>query len=114
MQTISINSNNDIYLDTSGNLAVTQDIKALADISKNKVLQNYGEAQYNTLTGIPYFETMFTDNPKIDLFQAAIIETLENTNNIQRVSNFDYTQENGIYSYSLIEHTTFGDITLNG
>ena len=114
MQTISINSNNDIYLGTNGNLAITQDINALADISKNKVLQNYGEALYNTLQGIPYFETMFTDNPKIDLFQAAVIETLENTDNIQRISNFDYTQENGVYSYSLIEHTTFGDITLNG
>lgn len=114
MQTISINQNNDIYLDTSGNLAITLDIYALADISKNKVLTNLGEPEYNVLQGIPYFETIFTDTPKIDLFQAAIIETLENTDDIERVSNFEYTQNNGIFSYSLIEHTTYGEINLNG
>lgn len=114
MQTISINSNNDLYLDTCGNIAITQDINALADISKNKVLTNYGEALYNQLEGIPYFETIFTDTPKIDLFQAAIIKTLENTDNIQRISSFDYTQTNDVFSYELKEITAFGEITLNG
>lgn len=114
MQTISINSNNDIYLDPSGNLAITQDINALADISKNKVLTALGEPEYNILEGVPYFETIFTDTPKIDLFQASIIETLENIDNIERVSNFSYTQNNGVFSYSLTENTTFGEIILNG
>ena len=114
MQTISINSNNDIYVDISGNLAITQDIYALADISKNKALTNLGEAQYNQQEGIPYFDTIFTDNPKIDLFQAALINTIENTENIERVSNFDYSQENGIFSYKLTEQTTYGEIQLNG
>lgn len=114
MQTISINSNNDLYLDASGNVAITKDINALADISKNKVLTNYGEPLYNQLTGIPYFDTMFTDSPKIDLFQAAIIKDLENTENIQRVSKFEYNQSNGIFNYSVTEQTPYGEITLNG
>lgn len=114
MQTISINQDNDIYLDTSGNLAITLDINALADISKNKVLTNLGEPEYNVLNGIPYFDTIFTDTPKIDLFQAAIIETLEKTDEIERISNFDYKQDDGVFSYSLIEHTTYGEINLNG
>lgn len=114
MQTISINSDNDLYLDTSGNLAITFNINALADISKNKVLTNLGEPQYNAEDGIPYFDTIFTDTPKIDLFQAAIIGDLESLDNIERVSNFEYKQDNGIFSYTLIEHTTYGDIELNG
>jgi len=114
MQTISINQNNDMYLDASGNIAITQDINALADISKNKVLTNYGEPEYNALDGIPYFETIFADKPNVDLFQAAIIETLENTENIERISDFEYKQNNGIFSYTLTEHTTFGEIVFNG
>lgn len=114
MQTISINPNNDIYVDTSGDIAITQDINALADISKNKVLTTLGEPEYNILKGVPYFDTIFTDNPKIDLFQASIIETLENTDNIERVSDFNYTQNNGVFSYTLTEHTIYGDIILNG
>lgn len=114
MQTISINQNNDIYLDASGNIALTVDINALADISKNKVLTTLGEAEYNQLAGIPYFETIFCDTPKIDLFQTAIIETLENTENIERVTNFDYTQNEGVFSYSLTEITSYGNIELQG
>ena len=73
-----------------------------------------GEPEYNVLNGIPYFDTIFTDTPKIDLFQAAIIETLEKTDEIERISNFDYKQDDGVFSYSLIEHTTYGEINLNG
>lgn len=114
MQTISINENNDIYIDASGNLALTVDINALADISKNKALTTLGEPQFNQQDGIPYFETIFTDTPKIDLFQAALINSIENTENIERVSNFNYTQNNGVFSYTLTEQTTFGEIQLNG
>lgn len=114
MQTLSINNDNDLYINTIGNLVVTQDINALADISKNKVLTVLGEPQYNQEAGIPYFETIFTDTPKIDLFQTAVINTLENTENVNRVSNFNYTQSNGIFSYNLVEQTAYGEIELNG
>lgn len=114
MITISTNENNDIFLDSSGNIAKSTDINALANVSKNKVLTTLGEPEYNQLDGIPYFETIFTDTPKIDLFQAAVIDTLESLDEVQRVTNFDYEQNNGVFSYSLIEKTTYGDIELQG
>lgn len=114
MITISTNENNDIFLDSSGNIATSTDINALANVSKNKVLTTLGEPEYNQLDGIPYFETIFTDTPKIDLFQAAVIDTLESLDEVQRVTNFDYEQNNGVFSYSLIEKTTYGDIELQG
>lgn len=114
MITIATNDSNDIYRDTSGNLAMLTDINALANVSRNVVLTNLGEPQYNQQDGIPYFETIFTDTPKIDLFQAAQISALEKLENVERVSNYEYEQSNGIFSYSLVEHTTFGDITING
>lgn len=114
MKTIATNSDNDIYIDSNGNLAMLKDINALANVSKNVILQTYGEAEYNQESGIPYFETIFTDTPKIDLLQAAQIAALENLEDVNRVSNYEYEQSEGVYSYSLIEHTTFGDIQLNG
>ncbi len=114
MITIATNSNNDIFTDSTGNLAMLTDIKALANVSKNAVLTNLGEAEYNQEYGIPYFETIFTDTPKIDLLQAAQVATLENLGNVERVSNYEYSEQNGVFSYSLIEHTTFGDIQING
>ena len=107
-------SSNDIYVDASGNIAITEDIVALANVSKNRILTNLGEPQYNQLKGIPYFDTIFTDTPKIDLFQAAVVQDLEEQEEVQRVSNFEYEQNNGEFSYSLIETTTYGDIQING
>ena len=114
MKTIATNSDNDIYIDSNGDFALLTDINALANISRNVVLTNLGEPEFNQQDGIPYFETVFTDTPKIDLLQAAQVATLERLENVNRVSNYEYNQENGIYSYSLIEHTTFGDIIING
>lgn len=114
MITIATNSDNDIYVDSTGNLAMKTDIEALANVSKNVVLTNLGEPEYNTEYGVPYFETIFTDTPKIDLLQAAQVAILENLNDVNRVSNYEYEQENGVFSYSLVEHTTFGDIQING
>lgn len=114
MITIATNSDNDIYKDSSGNLALLTDINALANVSRNVILTTLGEPEYNQEDGIPYFETIFTDNPKIDLLQAAQVARLEQLEGVNRVSNYEYNQSNGVYSYSLIEHTTFGDIQLNG
>lgn len=114
MLTIATNENNDIYVGNSGNLAMLQDINALANVSKNKVLTTLGEPQFNILDGIPYFETVFTDTPIIDLFQAKQIEALESLEHVNKVSNYNYTQENGIYNYSVNINSDFGDIQLNG
>lgn len=114
MKTIATNSDNDIYRDSNGDLALLTDINALANISRNVVLTNLGEPEFNQQDGIPYFETIFTDTPKIDLLQAAQIAALENLEDVNRVSNYEYEQSDGVYSYSLIEHTSFGDIQLNG
>lgn len=114
MITISTNENNDIYIDTSGDIATSEDISALANVSKNRALTTLGEPEYNQLSGIPYFETIFTDTPKIDLFQAAMIDSIEALDEVNRVSNFEYEQNNGVFSYTLTENTIYGDIQING
>lgn len=114
MITIVTNSDNDIYIDNIGNMATQTDIKALANVSRNIVLTTLGEPEYNQTDGIPYFETIFTDTPKIDLLQAAQVKALEKLEDVNRVSNYEYEQANEVYSYSLIEHTTFGEIQING
>lgn len=114
MQTISINQNNDIFIDANGNIALTNDLKALSDVCKNKVLTTLGEPQYNQLNGVPYFETVFCDVAKPDLFQTAVIETIEQTEHVVRVTEFNYSQNNNILSYSLKIISDFGEILLNG
>lgn len=114
MKTILTNDNNDIYLDAGDNLAIGEGLKAGANVSKNAILVNYGECEFNTDVGVPYFETIFNDFPLIDLFQAAIIRVLENLPFVQRTSNFEYEINNNTFSYTVTEKTDLGDITING
>ena len=114
MKTILTNQNNDIYLDAGGNLATGEGLDAAANISKNAVLVNYGECEFNTTIGVPYFDTIFNDFPFIDLFQAAVIRVLERLNFVQRTLNFNYSLKNNIFSYSVTEKTDLGDIQING
>lgn len=114
MKTIATNENNDLYIDSSGNLAVSYDIYALSNVIKNKALTTLGEPQYNIQDGIPYFETIFTDTPSIDLYQAKLIKDIENTENTERVVSFEYTDSNGILNYKATIQSTYGEIELNG
>lgn len=114
MKTIATNDKNDLYIDAGGNLAITEDVTALANVSKNAVLTNFGELEFNAEKGIPYFTTIFSDMPLIDLFQASVVETLSNLDKVERVTGFEYTIQNGIFSYSVKEKTEYGEILLNG
>lgn len=114
MLTISTNTSNRIYVDSSGNIATSSNIEAISDIAKNKVLTTLGEPQYNITDGIPYFETVFCDYPNPDLFQAAVIQAIEEIENVEKVVDFEYDDNNGVLSYSLTIETSYGDIKLNG
>lgn len=114
MKSILTNKDNDLYLDASKNLAIGEGLEAAANVSKNAVLVNYGECEFNTTVGVPYFDTIFNDFPLIDLFQAAIIKVLEQLSFVQRTFNFEYKQDGNIFSYSVTEKTDLGDIQING
>lgn len=114
MKTIATNDNNDIFIDAGGNIAIYSDIAALANISKNAVLTNSAELEFNTEKGIPYMETVFSDNVNTDIFQANIIRTLEALEGVERVSSFTYELKDGIYSYSVQIITELGTVVVNG
>lgn len=114
MQTIAINSNNDIYLDSSGNLAIKTDIEALGDILVNKSQTNQGELLYNSESGIDFFNTVFSSPAYPDLFQNQLLNQLENTEGVERISNYQAKQENNTYSYTANIQTQYGEVILNG
>ncbi len=114
MKTIATDNNNDIYVDAGGNIAITSNSEALANISKNAVLTNSGELSFNKKKGVPYMETLFADRANTDMFQANIIKTLEELDGVIRVSSFFYEIKNGIYSYEAKIITEFGTVVLNG
>lgn len=114
MLSIATDENNDIYLDEFGNLAVVTGLDAVAQVCRNTVLTAYGELIYDVDVGIPYFETVFTDPPNIELFQNAVVEALQNVEGVTRVKGFEYAVNGGILSYTAEIQTIYGDMTING
>ena len=114
MLSIATDENNDIYLDEFGNLATVTGIEAVAQVCRNTVLTTYGELTYDVDGGIPYFETVFTDPPNLELFQNAVVSALQNVESVTRVKSFNYSVSGGTLSYTAEIVTAYGEMTLNG
>jgi len=114
MKTIATNNKNDIYINARGNIALVDDIDAMANISKNAVLTNSGELFFNIQNGISYMDTIFADKVNTDMFQANIVQALEGLDGVERISSFSFEILNGIFSYKVKIITEFGTVVLNG
>lgn len=114
MKTLGINSNNDIYLDSSNNLVIDQGLQAMADIYTNKSQTILGECQYDTEKGIDFFNTIFASPTYFDLFQNELMTQLQETDDTISVSNFQENIQKNVYNYSVNILSTYGEVTLNG
>ena len=114
MKTIAINSNNDIYLDSSNNLAVKTDLNAMGDILVNKAQTNYGELLFNNPKGIDFFNTVFTSPAYPDLFQNQLLNQFEDTEAVERIAGYESKVEKNVYSYTAKIQTQYGEVNLNG
>lgn len=114
MKTLGINSNNDIFIDESGNLSLKADLQAMGDIFVNKSQTNTGELLYNQTKGIDFFNTIFSSPSYTDLFQNELLTQLEDTEETQEVLNYNAEEKENIYSYSVEIQTSYGKVQLNG
>lgn len=114
MQTIGINSNNDIYIDSSGNLAIKQDREAIGDVLINKCQTNQGELLFNTEKGIDFFNTIFGSPAYVDLFQNQLITEIENTESVQKINDYNANLDKNVYKYTVDVQTDYGSVSLNG
>ena len=65
VQTFAVNSNNDLYLDDTGNMAIVYDQQAILQICKQAALTIFGEMVLQTNQGIPYFTAVWVGVPNL-------------------------------------------------
>ena len=63
-QSLGLNSSNDLYLNSSGNLQVDTGLQALIDVCLNVSRALLGEMVLTINNGLPYFQAVFTGNAK--------------------------------------------------
>ena len=114
MKTIGTNSDNDIYLDSLGNLAVLSDIDALSLVIKQRIQTVLGECQLATNVGVDYFGSVFNSPPDVFLFRKQIVNNVEAINGVNSVVNFAMRIEDGTLKYEMNVSTIYGETTIAG
>lgn len=92
MKTLARSANGDIFL-SAGQFAMADDREAQAQILKAAILTVKGELQFDTERGVPYFDTIFLDPNKINLWHAYVIDRVRSfdwvTNVIELTQKYD-------------------------
>ena len=116
MTGIDLNENNDIYIDSNGNLALCKDIEAVKTSVSCATKTNFGEIVLNTNLGVPYFTTIFTAHPDIELWKSYMQEAILSIPKVLGISYFktyiDY--KTSLLKYAVVINTEYGTEEING
>lgn len=114
VQTLGTNTSNDIYLDSTGNLALLSGQSAVSNVAQNASLMQLGEAIYQTNLGLPTFETVFNGVPNLAIYEAYLRATLTAVPGVVQVTSITSKVANNTFSYTATIETIYGTTYLNG
>ena len=104
---------NDIYLDSVGNIMTSTGIQAILENCAQAAKTRLGEEVLHTDQGIPYFTTIFIGVPNLEQAQAAFRAAWLAVAGVIEVISLVFSQENNTLFYSAIIRTTEGIGELN-
>lgn len=116
IKTFSVNSDNDIYIGNDGNLSISEDLQAIIYVCENKAKTRLGEMIFEIKSGIPYFETVFSEPKNLEKFKFALRTALENTTGVLKVVeiSLEESPDKNILNYTATIVTQFGQGIVNG
>lgn len=115
MKCFCLNNNNDIFIENK-ELKIVSDNEAVAQVAMNIVQTVKEEIFLHPERGIPYFEVLFNNKPKIQLLINYINLSLNKVNEITNVSNVNiyYVIDKNLLKYSIDLDTIYGRVVANG
>lgn len=118
IKTLSINAQNDIFLDDDGNISISNDLQAILEQCKQVAQVVLGEMIFNVDLGIPFFDTAWAGTPNALQFEAALRQSFMNVNGVLEVVYLEVRQgapmpANTMY-YEATIRTIYGQGVLNG
>lgn len=108
VKSFAFDSTNDLYLDTSSNLAIAQDIEAVKFACQNAIQTILGEMIYQTNQGVPYFQIVWKGNPNLLQFKAALTATLLTVANVKEVVTIEFSRDGNRLNFVCTILTIFG------
>lgn len=111
---IGVNSNNDIFIDTNGDLVMVRDINACKEAAQQAAQVQLGEMQYHVNRGVPDFEVIWNGHPSLAQFRAAVRRELVLVTDVSRVRSLNARINGEVVTYDAVIESTFGTGAVNG
>jgi hypothetical protein len=113
-QTLSVNANNDIYLDADGNISISYGVDAATQACAQAAKTRLGEVFLNANQGIPYEQTVWTGVPNTQQFTAALRAAFLNVPSVVEVLSLITSRNGNNLNYTAVIRTTFGGGAFSG
>lgn len=114
MITFAVNSENDLYLGTDGNIALATDATALAQLSAQVVKALRGEMVFDVTRGMPNMTTAWAGSANVPQYEAAARQRLLALPDVRSIVSLVSARNGETLSYVAELRTTFGALTVNG
>ena len=118
---LAINSTNDIYMDSTNNLAMlfgsssnSAGLDAVAQACTTASQAQLAEMVLFTGQGMPALRDVFNANENIAVYQAALIAALQQISGVLAVQSIVFTKSQNVLSYTAVIQSQYGETTLNG
>ena len=86
---LAVNSDNDIFIDALGNLAIAFDLTACMQAAQQAAQAQRGEMQYHVERGVPNLAVLWSGAPSVAQFRAAVRREIELTTDVIDVPRLD-------------------------
>lgn len=111
MLSIAVDSNYDIYIDTTAKLGMVRDKDACTQDCLLASQMLSGEYPYDTTQGVTYLQSLFQNKNPYE-FEQSMIDNLMTVPNVLQVDNFKILQQGDTLYYSADISTSFGQVTI--
>lgn len=112
--TFAINSDNDIYLGSDGNLVLATGIDGVANACETISKAQLGEMVLTTGQGIPNFQSLWIGVPNLGIWQSYLKNALLNVAGVEDILDLSFNQNSNTLEYTATIKTEFGITQISG
>lgn len=111
---IAINDSNDIFMDSTNNLAIATGLTAVSQASQTSTLAQLEEMILFTTQGMPSLQSVFVGEPNYSLYQAAVVAAIQSINGVIAVTSIIVSVQGGVMAYTAEIETNYGIAVIDG
>lgn len=111
---LTTDDTNDMFLDSSGNLALASGLPAVTAACKTASRAMLGEMVLAQNSGMPNFQVIWVGVPNYNIFASYLRMTLDSVDGVQEVADINITQTGNDLGYQASIASIYGEDFING